>query len=239
MNQLELLRELENKKTILEDRIKEHTEISNDIVIKNLTQKAQVLEKNIAEIKNSLIHNDLKLNKNNKLLTDYDYEITEMRKQLYGGTITDLEQLDYLNKEKEKLKEIINNIETDILTTMDNMEIMEVELVNFDEEMVMIKNEIETLKEGRSIKLSKLEKEIKHDESELDLIEKEIDLKLLDRFYILRNTRQNSVVEVKDGICTGCNMRIPTFQIDIIKEKNEIVYCQSCGRILYLESKNK
>jgi predicted nucleic acid-binding Zn-ribbon protein len=69
----------------------------------------------------------------------------------------------------------------------------------------------------------------------LKLIEMEsgIDEKLLNRFTNLRNSRQTSVVPVKNNICTGCNMRVPTYLNKILKSKEEVIFCESCGRILY------
>lgn len=236
MNQLDLLWELENQKTVLEKYKKDFHEIRNNKNIEEIIEKANSLKNNIVELNHRLTTNDLLLKDNNKSLIEYNYKIARLRKELYGGIVTDLEQLDYMNKEKDKLKLKIDSLEIDILTLMDQMERMELELVSLEKDLFVIENKLEEFKYNKSVNLRKLEDDINKSHSNLELLEDKIDLKLLERFNILRNTRQSSVVKVKEGICTGCNMRIPTYQIDIIKSKNEIVYCESCGRILYFMS---
>lgn len=233
MNQLELLWHLENQMTLVEGLIKEFVKINNDSKIKDLTETSNLIESNILKIKSSLIHNNLLLKRDNKLLTEYNYKINNLREDLYSGVITDLEQLNYLNREKEKLKEIINNTEINILTMMEEIEEMELDLNHKQAELIFLSDEISELKAIKKMHLFKLEKEIKKSEEKLDLVKNKIDLKLLDRYNLLRNTRESSVAAVKEGICTGCNMRVPTYQIDLIKNKEDIIYCESCGRILY------
>ena len=233
MNQLDLLWELENQKTVLEKYKKDFHEIRKNKNLEEIIEKVNSLKNNIVELNHRMTTSDLLLKDNNKSLIEYNYKITRLRKELYGGIVTDLDQLDYMNKEKDKLKLKIDSLEIDILTLMDQIERMDLELVSLEKDLFVIENKLEEFKYNKSVNLRKLENDINKAESKLKLLEDKIDLKLLERFNILRNTRQSSVVKVKEGICTGCNMRIPTYQIDIIKSKNEIVYCESCGRILY------
>lgn len=233
MNQLDLLWELENQKTVLEKYKKDFHEIRKNKNLEEIIEKVNSLKNSIVELNHRLYTSDLLLKDNNKSLIEYNYKIARLRKELYGGIVTDLDQLDYMNKEKDKLKLKIDSLEIDILTLMDQIERMDLELVSLEKDLFVIENKLEEFKYNKSVNLRKLENDINKAESKLKLLEDKIDLKLLERFNILRNTRQSSVVKVKEGICTGCNMRIPTYQIDIIKSKNEIVYCESCGRILY------
>lgn len=233
MNQLDLLWELENQKTVLEKYKKDFHEIRKNKNLEEIIEKVNSLKNSIVELNHRMYTSDLLLKDNNKSLIEYNYKITRLRKELYGGIVTDLDQLDYMNKEKDKLKLKIDSLEIDILTLMDQIERMDLELVSLEKDLFVIENKLEEFKYNKSVNLRKLENDINKAESKLKLLEDKIDLKLLERFNILRNTRQSSVVKVKEGICTGCNMRIPTYQIDIIKSKNEIVYCESCGRILY------
>ncbi|NLC04109.1 MAG: hypothetical protein GX787_07525, partial [Tissierellia bacterium] len=115
MNQLELLWELENKKTVLEKWIGEYNHINNNKNIEDLSKSAINLEKTLEEIESNQTKNRVLLKKQDKLLMEYNYKIGEMRKELYGGWITDLKQLDYINSEKESLKPLIDNIEFSIL----------------------------------------------------------------------------------------------------------------------------
>jgi predicted nucleic acid-binding Zn-ribbon protein len=110
---------------------------------------------------------------------------------------------------------------------------MELETLHAETEIISINGEIEKLKISKSLLINALEIQIKEVEKESHIIESKIDKSHVNRFNVLRNTRQNSVVAVKNNICIGCNMRIPTNLKDILKAKNEVIFCESCGSMLY------
>jgi len=41
-----------------------------------------------------------------------------------------------------------------------------------------------------------------------------------------------AVTEISNGMCSACNVRIPTGVVSAAKSGTELVYCPSCGRIL-------
>ena len=50
---------------------------------------------------------------------------------------------------------------------------------------------------------------------------------------ILKNKNGKAVVELKDSICQGCNMRLPhNILVEVLHEKT-IIQCENCARILY------
>ena len=233
MNQLELLWKLENSKTLLDEINREYHELNQDEKIDFLAKKVNKLKKNISELNNNLLTDSILLKENHNKLKEHTYTINNMREELYSGLITDLRQLDYLNKEKDKLKDLINSIETDILNSMERTEKMELDSLQKEEEIISLTFEIEELKLGKSLLLKELEVKIKKYEIDYKDIESKIDENLVNRFKTLRTTRANSIVAVKNNVCSGCNMRVPTFLNDALKAKEQVIYCESCGRMLY------
>ena len=64
----------------------------------------------------------------------------------------------------------------------------------------------------------------------------EVDKNLLSRYEKILNHKDGlAIAPVKDGICGGCNMNITPQMINVIKGNAEIVECDMCSRILYLE----
>ena len=233
MNQLELLWKLENSKTLLDEINREYHVLNQDEKIDFLAKKVNKLKKNISELNNNLLTDSILLKENHNKLKEHTYTINNMREELYSGLITDLRQLDYLNKEKDKLKDLINSIETDILNSMERTEKMELDSLQKEEEIISLTFEIEELKLGKSLLLKELEVKIKKYEIEYKDIESKIEENLIHRFQTLRTTRANSIVAVKNNVCSGCNMRVPTFLNDALKAKEQVIYCESCGRMLY------
>lgn len=233
MNQLELLWQLENHKTSLDKINREFIKLKQDEKMEYLDRRVNNIKSRIKELNNNLLRDRFLLMENQNRLNEYTYTIKNMQEDLYSGDITDLKQLEYLNKEKDKLKEEINSIETDILVAMEETERMELETLHAETEVISLNGEIKKLKISKSLLLKELEIQIQNGEKELQIIESKIDINHVNRFNTLRNTRQNSIVAVKNNICSGCNMRIPTNLNDILKAKNEVIYCESCGRMLY------
>lgn len=233
MNQLELLWLLESQTTLVERITQSYNKIKQNEQINLLEKKISNLNRRIDEINNSIVRDRLLLKENYSRLKEYNYTIENMRKELYSGSISDLRQLDYLNREKDKLSESINLIETDILISMDETEKMEVESIHTEEEITSLNANIEELKLNHFLVMKEFQEEMQKENLKLIEMESGIDEKLLNRFTNLRNSRQTSVVPVKNNICTGCNMRVPTYLNKILKSKEEVIFCESCGRILY------
>lgn len=58
---------------------------------------------------------------------------------------------------------------------------------------------------------------------------------LLKQYKQLRKVKDGLVVvPVKDGNCEGCNMKVSPSLIGSLRRGEEIVYCESCNRILYI-----
>jgi hypothetical protein len=50
----------------------------------------------------------------------------------------------------------------------------------------------------------------------------------------LRVRGKKGVAVVRNQVCTGCHMRIPIGQINVLMRGEDIQLCESCGRYLYL-----
>ena len=44
--------------------------------------------------------------------------------------------------------------------------------------------------------------------------------------------RDRALVNVENGTCTGCHMKLPPYLIHQARKQTEIVFCGYCGRML-------
>jgi predicted nucleic acid-binding Zn-ribbon protein len=56
---------------------------------------------------------------------------------------------------------------------------------------------------------------------------------LLAAYERLRNRYKRAIVPVKDDVCLGCFVRLPTSITTHGRTDKEVLLCESCGRILY------
>ena len=56
---------------------------------------------------------------------------------------------------------------------------------------------------------------------------------ILSRFDDLIKIKGSAVVRLEEGTCTGCRMKVSSITIDNIYKKNDLIFCDNCGRILF------
>ncbi len=67
-----------------------------------------------------------------------------------------------------------------------------------------------------------------------DALIKQLDDNLLAEYRRLRDRRGGyAVSEVQQGVCQVCGVTLPTSLVQAARRDEELVYCGSCGRILY------
>jgi hypothetical protein len=66
-----------------------------------------------------------------------------------------------------------------------------------------------------------------------DELVKKINKPLLSVYNKLKIRYKRSIVPVKDDVCLGCFMCVPTQLITRGRSDQEVILCEGCGRILY------
>lgn len=62
---------------------------------------------------------------------------------------------------------------------------------------------------------------------------KKISIPLLSNYEKLRARFRRAIVPVKDDVCLGCFMRVPTSLSTVGRSHQKVITCEGCGRILY------
>ncbi len=138
------------------------------------------------------------------------------------------QEIQYINQEKSKLEDKI-------------LEIMEI-LDSLREETPKIKQELENLRISLKEVLErakKLEEEILGGLQDLKAKRlekiKDIDSKLLSKYEAIRkNRRGRGMSKVIEGKCSECGVELSLFLIEKLKQIDELITCEHCGRILFL-----
>ena len=59
----------------------------------------------------------------------------------------------------------------------------------------------------------------------------------LSRHDRLREQGKRSVAECRQGVCSGCHMRVATGQVPALLLQDTVQTCEYCGRVLYVTEK--
>ena len=133
MSQLELLWELQKHEKHL-GLLKEKLEnLAKSSYIETMTLKMEDLEQELSNRKQSLEENNKLLRKNDSTLKELNCQLKEIEKELYSGVVTDIKQLDYMDKESESIKDSINELELEIISLMEDIEDIRIEIEKIED----------------------------------------------------------------------------------------------------------
>ena len=168
-------------------------------------------------------------------LENLSTKIDETKKQMYGGKVTSSKELSSMEKNSGLLEEQKKQLENQVLALMEQIEkqqkitsdasksLQEKESAR-GSDVVGFKDRVQQL--GEELKV--LTKDRQAEAAEIDATE-------LDHYERLRQRRPGAVVsKVERGMCTGCRLNVPARDVSRARSNMEIVYCSTCGRILYV-----
>jgi len=235
MDQIELLWKLQKHDENLKSLAEELKEYVEGKAIEDLSIKQKEVEYDLSHKKTLYEVNKAKIHRYNKKIDNLSFNIYETDKKLYSGEIKDIKQLQNLNKESAAMKDEIKKIETCTIELMEEEEVLEGEIKVVKD---LYKKLDITLKETTARSKEKIEEINAKIEKENELIEsfkKDIDPKLKEKYDYLSKKKNKVVAQVIDDKCDGCHMYIPSSILSKIKNSENIVNCDNCGRILFLE----
>lgn len=95
------------------------------------------------------------------------------------------------------------------------------------------KQDFDALKAKHDEELKEATPELEKLKAEVEKREPDLDAALLKRYKRIKKSRVNPIAKVVNDQCSGCNMSLPSLTMRHLKEGEEVVECESCGRILY------
>jgi predicted nucleic acid-binding Zn-ribbon protein len=212
------LGELERSKTYLPDMIKKlEDEITqNQEALENYEKESK--QKNIelkeTELEIASLNAELEklLKKMKEIKTNREYDAITSSISTYKLKITEnedneLKLLNNLDELKEKIQEYKQKVED---VTKNNT----AQLVHLRKQMGSIDEKIK----------------IKQDERKNVVVR--VDKKILSTYERVRGGKDHAVVFVKKRACGGCYKSLPPQRVQEIRKEDQIITCDSCGRIL-------
>lgn len=236
MKQLELLWKLQNHDFELKETKAKLEKLAKKGHIENITLELNNLERELKDKKDELDKSDEKLRKSDNVLKGLTFKLKETEKNLYDGTVTDLKQLNYMMDESKNLKGLINDLELEIISLMEDIDNMRVEISNIEDKYSEIKIKFKKSTEEYNRMTDQYRKKIRQEMENIYEVSSQIDKNLYEKYNTLKDKKIFAIAKVEeDNRCNGCNMIIPTYLVDNLKSNEELQYCDNCGRILYLE----
>lgn len=203
--------------------------------IKLLEEAFKEKEKKLKDLDEKLKSVQLARKEKEVELETRENNIKKYRAQL--GQVKTNKEYSSIEKEIASIKADNSVLEEDILKLFDETDVVKESVAK---EKSVLKIEEENLNRDRKIiesRISDIEKEIETLNNSRKALVGKIDKEVLSKYErIMRNKEDGiAMVQVKQDACQGCFMNLPPQVINEIKMKQNLVFCENCARLLYIE----
>lgn len=214
----ELEAEIANAPTALKKHEELLARLKQEYIEKN--QEFELLRTEINKLKGELFETEKKRENSEKNMeaveTQKDYEALE--KSIKDAKIKEEQIRHSLQHENNRFEAINEDIK--------------------ESETIISENEIEIKKMQDSLdsEINKKNDELTKLENQKAEISKGLGSETIFNFErIVKSKEGDGIVAVNGGVCTGCNMILPSQFANEIQAANELKYCPYCSRVLYYE----
>ena len=137
-------------------------------------------------------------------------------------------------REVELLKEEVTALETELMGVLEQVEAAGTKQKQIEDELARLTVARDTDAAALKEKLGRLTAEITREQSARTEIVQTVDGELRRRYEMIFSRRGGlAVVEIREGTCQGCRMRVPAQLFNEIQRNTHVILCPSCQRILY------
>jgi len=162
-------------------------------------------------------------------------KLREEEAKLYGGSITNVRELEALEKETAALKEQLQALDEQLIEAIGSIDEIQGQLQSYEEELTQSeakkeKDQVDlTAEKGR---LDGVIAELTDRRPGMTANLQQIELSRYDKLRLSKGGI--AIAKVERGLCRGCRMALPTHQLQRARAGRETVLCSTCGRILFV-----
>lgn len=154
---------------------------------------------------------------------------------LYNNSTSDLKAIKALENNIKVNKAAQKDFEDKAIELLETEEKLKVEIEASKVELLTVKNNFYSYKETTSKKIQEAKQEIELLNSQIEELKKNIPENYLIEYSEMAAQKKNPIAKIHGSVCTGCKMKVSSMTMDKLYKKNEIVYCDNCGRILLMD----
>lgn len=239
MLRLERVLDLQIHYNQLENAEKELHKLENNQEISKLERICLSDKRNLEILVTQYRENEKNIRNSSRELEDYQSKLNKTEATIYNGEITDLKQLEHLNKEKTYLIDLIDSLENKIIDFLEKNDNFEIKINDWENKITDKEKMIIELEKSLKKSLSNVKKDIEKQKLYIEECSKDIEPETLEKFLSIKKTKDSGIATVVDDVCSECNMMIRPAHVDRIRLGKNIYTCENCGRILYLKNLDK
>ena len=165
---------------------------------------------------------------------DKQIKIQEAESSLYGGGVKNPKELQDLQAEVVSLKKHLASIEDQELEAMLRVEAAQADLLSVLDDLKQIQTRLGDENKKLIADQESLSRDLADLQAERNATISPVDTIILKTYETLRIQRRGlAVAEVSENACRACGTTLNAALQQSARHATELVYCPSCGRILY------
>ena len=222
------LQKIDSRLDILDNRLNEINNIlSSDKTVKQAEAK-------LNEVNILLGQAQANLRKIEEAVKSQQIKIETSTASLYGGKIHNPKELQDLQNDIVSLKKYLGTLEDQQLEAMFIVEQIEHDLQSATDNYSQVQATFANQKAGLLGEQSQVTRDNEKLILERDASINSIQPDDLEKYNKLRKLKRGfAVASISEGACTACGATLPPAEWQAARSPYQIVYCSSCGRILY------
>ncbi len=233
MGQLELLLELQEIDLAMADL---QEEIECDLLQENVRAAVEKLD----ELRADLDRQGGRQAEQRKQLRSMEMDLNKivsdrkgLHQKLYGGEVSNVRELENMEKRLESLKVEQENLEEDIFRLMEQAEDQQEKIAGLKEEAARQEQEVQGEQNRLQQKLNGLDLQLKQLQENRDKLLPRVESKYRDLYLTqCRRHKGKGISRVINDTCESCRVYISLAQRGLLYNPSSIVYCENCGRLL-------
>ena len=230
---IERLRDLQNSDLVIHRLKKRLAEVPSEIG--KLNDKFKKETEELADLDKEVKKEEVILKETELEVNSLEEEIKKAQRQLME--VKTNREYTALTSEIDGFKKKIPSLEEHALLLMENVGLAKKrrkeEEKRLEKEKGLLAETIKTLSREEAEAQASLSEEEKRRSVLSGAVPREI-LVAYERVLRAKPNRK-ALVGVKENTCTGCHTRLPTGTLDQLHKGGDLVFCEGCNRLLYLE----
>ncbi len=199
-----------------------------------LAAELQELETALGEAQKALDETTADLRDKELALATVEEKKKTAEERAYGGKVSNPRELEGLEKDIEQLARQKDRLEDEILELYDLAEERKNHLDEQTRRTQQKRAELEKVRSEYQERMANLDSRLQDLAHERDELAPTIAPAALKQYEAIRARASNiGIAPAEHGVCSACNMRIPSTTLKRLAEATTIITCDNCGRILH------
>ncbi len=229
------------------DRLKDLQQ--TDLLIHRLRQRLNEIPGQIDQLKDSfkreterLANLEKKVKKESVELKETELEIASLEEEIKKCQRRLMEvktnrEYSALVAEIDGLKKEISKREEEAILLMDSVNLVKKEFKEEEKKVEKEKAALTKKIKELTLEAEKTREALLEEEKRRPVLASAVSREVLTAYERILSVKpdRRALVGVKDGTCQGCHTRLPTITLDQLYKGRDLVFCEGCNRILFLE----